>query len=191
MTVSKYVESYNLTAPISSYSQPSYQQQGYQQQSYSNQYRRGLARRFPFFKGSNTFEDYYASSSNVSEVCTTQPTSCPICKESVDEKFEGICDYKAITESKFVESEQEFKFNVSKVIKSAEQLAEQYDFIINEKCLESCPQLDSTSGILLFIKNDAPKGSCLSFDENLLIVPSTYMNRFDSKALLKKHSCVQ
>src|SRR5699024_1262420 len=116
LSYSKKVESYNLTAPVA-YSQPSYG---------SNQYRRGLARRFPVFRGSNAFEDYYASSSNVSEVCTTSPTSCPVCKDSVDDKFQGICDFKSIAESKFVELEQGFKFNVSKVIKSSDQLAEQY-----------------------------------------------------------------
>jgi hypothetical protein len=184
------VEKTQVTAPLvySQSYQSTYQPQRYGQAP-ASQYRRAMTMRMPFFKGSNAYEDYYASSYNVSEECHTKPTSCPVCQEAIDEKFDSICDYKDIVESKFVQQDEGFKFNVSKVIKSSEELAQQYDFIINEKCLESCPQLDSTSGLLLFIKSGAPKNGCLSFDDNLFIVPSTYMNKFDSKALLKKHTC--
>jgi hypothetical protein len=184
------VETTQVTAPLA-YAQPSYQsnyqQKGYGQAS-ANQYRRAMTK-LPFFKGTNAFDDYYASSYNASEVCTSNPTSCPICQNAVDVKFDSICDYTDILESKFVQLDESFKFNVTKAIKSSQELADQYDFIINEKCLENCPQLDSSSGLLLFIKNGAPKNECLSIDKNVFIVPSTYMNKFDSKALLKKHAC--
>ncbi|OTF82273.1 hypothetical protein BLA29_007217, partial [Euroglyphus maynei] len=176
---SKKVESYNLSAPIlPSYSAP------------APSYKRSLIRKFPLFRGTNLFDDYYASSYNVSDVCASKPTSCPTCFDTIDDKFENICDYIHVFESKFDEHEESLKFNVSKELKSTDdqQLNRNYEFVLNEKCLETCPQIETGSGLLMFVKQ-TPKDDCFLFDDNVVIVPSTYMNRFDVKTLLKKHKC--
>lgn len=159
----------------------------------------------------NTFDDYYASSANFTEStgCQVKPksaeaetataTSCPVCITSMDawSKTAKICDYASLVEAKIVEHGEPnsniFKLNTSKVIKSTGERfpeAGSYHFLISSKCLESCPQLDSDAGLLLISKS-RPEGSCFAFDSDTVIVPSTYMNRFDAKAALKKGKCPQ
>ncbi|KAH7644134.1 hypothetical protein HUG17_6496 [Dermatophagoides farinae] len=188
LVYSKKIESYNLTAPIL----PTYGPMAPVAIGYSapSSYKRSLIRKFPLFRGSNLFEDYYASSYNVSDVCSNKPTSCPTCFDNIDDEFEGICDYSHVFETKFDELENSFKFNVTKELKSNDdqQLNKNYEFVLNEKCLETCPQMETASGLLMFVKQ-TPKDDCFLFDDNVVIVPSTYMNRFDAKTLLKKHKC--
>lgn len=164
-------------------------------------YRRSISQRLPHYRSVNHFEDYYASSFNGSAIassCPTAPTTCPICLDKVDEKVANICDYKNIFEAKFEDLETNFRFNVTKknVIRALaaganNALKQSYDFIISEKCLDQCSQLDSTSGLLLLVK-EAPTGNngeCVAFDENVVIVPSTYLNQFDTKTLITKEKC--
>ncbi|KAI7697422.1 Filamentous hemagglutinin [Sarcoptes scabiei] len=199
LTYSKKVESYNLTAPIMTglpmpVSMPAVP-------SYGPSYKRSLVRSFPLFRNSdsNLFEDYYASSHNISDVCPTKPSSCPICIENFDEESEAllnVCDFANIIEAKFSQFEDMFKFNISKSMKSDQNIDfetesftdRSFDFVFNEKCLEQCPQLESAY-LLLLAKEPLPTDDCFIFDNQLVLAPSTYLNKFDIRRLLKKHKC--